>query len=674
MRYILITASLFVFLAGKAQLLITTGNPVTIVNDYFSGCNVLVSNVTYSGQNGSTGASQIGLFSNGNSTNIGMSDGIILTTGDVMMLDGPVGDFSSSDMMGTGDLDLTNTASASTYDAAVVEMDAIPGGDSLYIRYIFGSEEYPEFVNAGYNDVFALFITGPNPAGGNYVNYNIARVPNTNTPVSIDNVHSGLNSLYYVDNQGLGGAYIVLDGFTVPLYGAAHVYPDSTYHIKIAVADAGDHIYDSAVFLEVYSLSVGNTAVNPLQVSTGQSGHNCPGQTNVHGWASASGGFQPYEYLWSNGHTDSDMYNMASGIYTVTVTDFSGCHVVKSLRVQDSQVSASYTEVQPSCGNDNGSITVNMGLGAFPPFTYLWSTGQTHNSASNTDILDSLGAGAYYVTVVNGLGCNFVGSMYLSSQNSPVISADDFSDPGCAGNDGYITVYTDSGGASPYIYDLNGTQIITGADSACFSGLSMGYYVLTITDTNNCSVVNSYILNSVEELHSSFIYSSYDTSVAFFNYSSPGNYLWQFDDGSTSNEINPNHIYQGPGTYNVCLTVFGVCDTVVSCETVAIYLTTIQETTSTNYSIRIFPNPMTTSATLTIPNLANSQWLIANSLLKITDLTGKIVSVENIIPSRHSGLDPESSQLTIERGDLKPGIYFIELNAGRTYRGKLVAE
>jgi len=91
-------------------------------------------------------------------------------------------------------------------------------------------------------------------------------------------------------------------------------------------------------------------------------------------------------------------------------------------------------------------------------------------------------------------------------------------------------------------------------------------------------------------------------------------------------------------------------------------------------TISIYPNPMLTTATLTIHNLANSQWLTANSLLKITDLTGKIVRVENIIPSRHSGLDPESSQLIIERGDLKPGVYFIELNAGRIYRGKLVVE
>ncbi|HGJ64371.1 TPA: T9SS type A sorting domain-containing protein, partial [bacterium] len=90
-------------------------------------------------------------------------------------------------------------------------------------------------------------------------------------------------------------------------------------------------------------------------------------------------------------------------------------------------------------------------------------------------------------------------------------------------------------------------------------------------------------------------------------------------------------------------------------------------------TVIISPNPMSTSTTLTIPNLAQSQWSMANGRLVIMDVTGKVVRTQ---PLTH-GLSPDKAslaQLTIDRGDLKPGIYFVELNAGRVYRGKLVVE
>ncbi|PKP22994.1 MAG: hypothetical protein CVU05_01455 [Bacteroidetes bacterium HGW-Bacteroidetes-21] len=93
-------------------------------------------------------------------------------------------------------------------------------------------------------------------------------------------------------------------------------------------------------------------------------------------------------------------------------------------------------------------------------------------------------------------------------------------------------------------------------------------------------------------------------------------------------------------------------------------------------TITISPNPMTTSATLEIPNwdIANGQWLKANSQLKIMDITGKVVRSEPLT-SHLSGSSPdETAQINILRGDLKPGIYFVELKADRIYRGKLIVE
>jgi gliding motility-associated-like protein len=158
-----------------------------------------------------------------------------------------------------------------TFDAAVLEFDFIPTGDSVKFRYCFGSEEYPEYVNAGVNDAFAFFLSGPNPAGGNYVNKNVALLPGTSTAVSIDNVNAGLNATYYRSNTG-NPINCEFDGLTTVLYALEKIVCGQTYHIKIAIADGGDGVWDSGVFLEGGSFS----SLPPLNVFTTNSNSNIP--------------------------------------------------------------------------------------------------------------------------------------------------------------------------------------------------------------------------------------------------------------------------------------------------------------------------------------------------------------------------------------------------------------
>ena len=109
----------------------------------------------------------------------------------------------------------------------MLEFDIAPDCDTLGIKFVFGSEEYPEFVNS-YNDAFAFFISGPGMP-----QQNIALLPNSNTPVTISNVNNGTtnngpcsNCNYYIPNGT--GAFsqsqyndpnvIEYDGFTIPLW------------------------------------------------------------------------------------------------------------------------------------------------------------------------------------------------------------------------------------------------------------------------------------------------------------------------------------------------------------------------------------------------------------------------------------------------------------------------
>ena len=221
------------------------------------GEGIQYSNVTFQGADGSRGT-----FSNGGSTNLGIGSGIFLTSGAGYNIPGPNAATAAGSNNGMpGHASLNAITTSTTYDAAVLEFDFIPESDTLRFKYVFGSEEYNEWVGSSFNDVFGYFVSGPDPMGGFYADKNIAIVPGTtNTSVTINNVNNGYaaggvvptgpctNCTYYNDNTG--GLTLEYDGFTTVMVAWLLVVPCEEYHIKIGVADAGDGIYDSGVFIE----------------------------------------------------------------------------------------------------------------------------------------------------------------------------------------------------------------------------------------------------------------------------------------------------------------------------------------------------------------------------------------------------------------------------------------
>jgi len=246
-----------------SQLVVNnTMTPQQLVQNILLGSGVTVSNIQFTGS-----LNAIGSFT-GTSSNIGIPSGIILASGNIVDAVGPNNSaFAGVNLFQPGDAQLTAIAGNDTYDAAVLEFDFVPSADTIRFNYVFGSEEYPEYVCSSYNDVFAFFLSGPNPLGGMYNSKNIALIPGTLTPVAINSINSGTpggsypasgctslaHSSYYVNNTG--GATVQYDGFTKVLQAVAHVVACQTYHIKIAIADAGDGIFDSGVFLEAKSFS-----------------------------------------------------------------------------------------------------------------------------------------------------------------------------------------------------------------------------------------------------------------------------------------------------------------------------------------------------------------------------------------------------------------------------------
>lgn len=283
----------------------TTQSPQQLVQNVLVGGGVVASNVTLNGSAAAAMAPDIHVgFFDANGTTFPISEGLILATGNAQVAVGPnnltsAGNWQTPGYAASPDPDLVaiNTPGIGIADQIILEFDFIPQGDSLIFNYIFGSEEYPEFVNGGYNDAFGFFISGPGFAGP-YQNgaENLALIPGTVTPVTIDNVNPGLNSQYYVDNTG--GPDVQYDGYTVSLEAACQVQCGQTYHIKIAINDAGDGNWDSAVFLEASSFSSNGSDIDIQLVD--ENGDPIQGNELIEGCTSAA-----ISFVGPVGYTDS---------------------------------------------------------------------------------------------------------------------------------------------------------------------------------------------------------------------------------------------------------------------------------------------------------------------------------------------------------------------------------
>jgi len=224
---------------------------------------------------------QIGYFQGGSST-IGYHSGIVLSSGNAKDAEGPNSYTNNGiDYGGDGDATINAISGYDSEDAAVLEFYFKPSSNTVSFRYTFASEEYNEWVGSTYNDAFGFFLTG---GPENYNSKNIALIPGTSTPVTINNVNHGhadsgcgpgpgTNPSYFRDNAcTVSGSYpykIECDGLTTVLTATAAVTPCKWYHIKLVVADVSDGIYDSWVFLEANSFSSGSGVAMSVANPTG---------------------------------------------------------------------------------------------------------------------------------------------------------------------------------------------------------------------------------------------------------------------------------------------------------------------------------------------------------------------------------------------------------------------
>ena len=255
---VLATVGLFATAVPAMALTVTTSNDGTALANALLGGGISISGVSFTG---GTSPSSAGFFTGGTASGITIDSGILLTSGSAAGAAGPNNSSGYGASTGTGsDANLASLIPGySIYDKTLLEFDFTSNGGNLFFNYVFASEEYNEYANTAYNDVFGFFLDG----------VNLALLPGTTTPVSINNVNGGnpfgtnpQNSQYYINNAG--GIYnngIQYDGFTTVLQAQALNLGAGSHHIKLAIADAGDSVLDSGVFIQGGSFS--DTPVDP---------------------------------------------------------------------------------------------------------------------------------------------------------------------------------------------------------------------------------------------------------------------------------------------------------------------------------------------------------------------------------------------------------------------------
>lgn len=250
----------FLVLAAGPMLMgasITSSSDATTLMNSMLGSGITVTSApVYTGGNG-----QAGTFTNG-SGDIGLSSGMVLSSGFVSMISGSNNTNPTETLSGGGEMDnlsgmlltpgdssLDTLAAGPTYDAASLAFnfqfgDGSVGGD-LNMNFVFASEEYINWVFSEYNDVMGIFVDGVNIAtvGGNPV------MVNTINPVNNSSLY--INNVANTNGYSVAGLDIKFDGLTTVLSAQALGLSAGTHSLKIAVADVGDNVLDSAVFVNM---------------------------------------------------------------------------------------------------------------------------------------------------------------------------------------------------------------------------------------------------------------------------------------------------------------------------------------------------------------------------------------------------------------------------------------
>jgi hypothetical protein len=584
-----------------AVLSVVEMDPESVVEEVLVGGDCFdANNIFFCG-----GFNALGKFSGG-LTNLGFENGMILTTGSIDLAPGPNNLDDAGSTVGScdPDPDLATLTTGTQFDVATLEFDFRPTVSQVTFEYVFASEEYCEAVGSQFNDVFGIFISGPGIPGGLR---NLAVIPGTNVPISINSVNHINASGLYVNNQpassgdlcgqlpaaGPAKNEIQYDGLTRKFSAQILLQPCQTYHIKFAIADVGDDGSDSGLFVREGSFDAGGNA-SVQWIVNGEPGYeaiegcgqagllftrvggnpNQPQNVSFAIGGTATSGVDyfpiPNSIVIPAGETQyffpvpiaADQIFEGTETVSITLNDVCSCSAPTAiLFIRDLEPLVTAPDTVIVCGGGFATLQATV-TGGVPDYTYVWQGGIS-NEASAVYFVTS--SGNYRVTITDQCGQAKVQNFFVKVKELPKAQllppAPQICDVG-----GTATLKVNFTGTGPFklIYTLNGVaQPAIGGITAnpfLLQVSQVGLYQITsVTDSDGCvgtgdgSQLVSYsqlaVTGTVSDVQCSGQAGAITTTVT----GGTGPYAYQWAGPQTvPPESNPINL--GAGTYAVTVT------------------------------------------------------------------------------------------------------------------------
>jgi hypothetical protein len=333
---------------------------------------------------------------------------------------------------------------------------------------------------------------------------------------------------------------------------------------------------------------------------------NCPLASTGAIDLTTAGGNPGYSYQWSNGAITEDLIGLATGDYTVTITDANGCTFIDTLNVPGpSPFDPQAVVTSPTCflGND-GQVTTNM-TGGSPNYSYNWSTNDT--SASIT----GLTSGNYFLTVTDINGCVYTDTFSLAN-GAALVGNGVIINLSCNGDQTGAIDLTPANGTPSYSFSWS-----TGSIQEDLTNLNAGTYLVTITDANGCIGTETHVVTEPTAVAASGVVTNATTlpSPGAINLTPSGGtpgYTFAWSNSATTEDLSN----LAPGNYSVTVTDANGCTNFQ-----AFFVDLVLDATQALAAqVRAWPNPFGTSVQLDIQGIGNTPVEAS-----IQDLAGRVL-------------------------------------------------
>lgn len=388
--------ALFLTLRVDAQNITVTpnGDANQLITNHLLGGGIFASNIQ-----GTLLPLASGTFTATGNAAFTLTNGIIISTGSVSGNPNAPSFFASTSHNAPGST-LLNPIVAPwiTYDAQTITFDFKAASDSVEFDFVFGSEEYNEYVNTSFNDVFAFFVSGP----GYAPNTNVALIPGTTTPISINTINNGnsggvsqgpcVNCAYFIDNVVQPAPIdFAFDGMTTTLKIKFPVNPCDDYTFTIAIADVGDGVFDSGILLGANTfIACPNMQIsNRLMTASADTITICAGGSVTLTAPEGAG------LSWSTGETTSTITVTQPGTYNCSYSA-GACSATT-----DPVVVIQSGSIQTPVISQNGTLLQSNIISA-PSITYQWNFNGTDIPGANGAVYTPTVNGCYTLTIFEG--------------------------------------------------------------------------------------------------------------------------------------------------------------------------------------------------------------------------------------------------------------------------------